>query len=387
MKKYDFILLEVLYWHTPHLTIDIESLARILMSAGLKVAVVNYLQNDTYHQNKEYDVINIFPDKKFPDRSKIFSEKNKLLSFLRKIKIDLDMYKYFSDIYSRIKDLSDNFYFGTYTNETFPIFFLPFKNKKIFFWGYRPYFFTNPYFAFMTNPYTVFTSRYIRKIILKHENYRFFISNENIREEFLGGGMNKSRLIYRPERIIEKTPDMNFKELSQDFTLLTLGYIRKEKNLEFSIDTIRNLDIKFIIAGKSDSVYAGKIDEYLDLMKFKNIIRKKGFIPDDEYHGLFLLSHFLLIVDKEQKSTVSNGTFLEALLKGRPVIVPDIKPYNYYVNNYGIGLMFKPEDKQSLKETIEKARRLGTEHFKEALEKHQKDYLLKNVARKVFSQL
>ena len=75
MKKYDFVLLEPLYWKTAHITIDIKTLARILTAAGLKVAVINYLRNDTYHENKEYDVINIYPATKFPDRSKIFLEK------------------------------------------------------------------------------------------------------------------------------------------------------------------------------------------------------------------------------------------------------------------------------------------------------------------------
>ena len=387
MKKYDFVLLEPLYWKTPHITIDVKTLARILTAAGLKVAVINYLRNDTYHENKEYDVINIYPATKFPDRSKIFLEKNKLLSFLRKIKIDLDMYKYFSDIYSRIKDLSDNFYFGTYTNEAFAIFLLPFENKKIYFWGVRPFFFINPNFALKRNPYTVFTCHFIRNKIFKNENIRFFISNKSIKDEFESGGINEARLISRPERVLEKIPDLNLKEMNQDFTLLTLGIIIQGKNHEFSIDTIKDLDVKFIIAGKSDNAYADKIDENLELNNYKNIIRKKGYIPHKEYLGLFMQSHFILLADKEMEYTVSSGTLLEALLNGRPVIVPDIKPYNYYVNHYGIGLTFKPEDKQSLKKTIEKARRLGTEHFNGSLENLQKDYLLKNVAEKVIAQL
>ena len=59
------------------------------------------------------------------------------------------------------------------------------------------------------------------------------------------------------------------------------------ENYEFSIDTIKDLDVKFIIAGKSDNAYADKIDENLELNNYKNIIRKKGYIPDKEYLGLF----------------------------------------------------------------------------------------------------
>ena len=117
MKKYDFILLETLYWNRSHYTFDIENLAKILISTGLKVAVVNYLNNDTYHINKGYDLINIYPDEKFPDRQSLFDERSKLIRFYKKIRIDWDRNKFFKYIFDNIKDLSENFYLGSYTEE------------------------------------------------------------------------------------------------------------------------------------------------------------------------------------------------------------------------------------------------------------------------------
>ena len=67
--------------------------------------------------------------------------------------------------------------------------------------------------------------------------------------------------------------------------------------------------------------------------------------------------------------------------------MPDRQPYNYYVNEFGIGLLYEPDDKESLISTIEKARQLGTEHFMNAIKEFQKNYLINNVVDKVMSQI
>ena len=194
-------------------------------------------------------------------------------------------------------------------------------------------------------------------------------------------------MILRPERTINQISEFNISALNKGFTVLTVGFIRKDKNLRFSIDVLKNLDLEFVIAGKTDSGHAKVYDEYLEKNNFKNITRVKGYLKEKEYNALFMKSHFVLIVDNPQLSTVSNGTILEALFKGRPLILPDRAPYNWYVNEYGVGLTFKPDDKQSLIKVLEKARELGTEHFIDAIKEFQQKYLLKNVVQDVMDQM
>lgn len=387
MKKYDFILIEPLYWNRSHYTFDIENLVKIFMSAGLKVAVVNFLRDDTYHQNKRYDVINIYPEKTFPDRISVYSEKNRPVRFLRKIILDMYRYRFFSDIYNRIKDLSDNIYFGSYTPEAISIFMLPLKNKNIYFWGLRSGYFTQPYYDIKNNIYTVLVNLIIRRGMHRQKNIKFFISNIHIYNEFIKGGIEKDRLILRPERTIKELTNFNFDLLNKDFTLSTIGFIREDKNLKFSIDVLKDLDVRFIIAGSADSEHAKTIDAYLENNTFKNIIRINGFLKEPEYSDLFNDTHFVLIADKPQLSTASNGTILETVLRGRPLIMPNRQPYKYYVEEFGIGLLFEQDNKQSLIKTIEKARKLGTRHFESAIKELQKNYLLNNVVEKVMSQM
>ena len=89
MKKYDYVLLEPLYWNRSHGTFDIDNLINILTAGGKKVAVINFLNDDTYYQNKPYDVINIYPTHKFPNRETVQNIPNKFLRFFNKIFIIL----------------------------------------------------------------------------------------------------------------------------------------------------------------------------------------------------------------------------------------------------------------------------------------------------------
>ena len=91
----------------------------------------------------------------------------------------------------------------------------------------------------------------MREKIFNNKNISLIVSNKIIKDELLAGGIKPDRLIERPERTIEKLLDFEYEKLSDTFTLLTSGYIRKEKNIEFSLNVLKNMNIRFIIAGKS----------------------------------------------------------------------------------------------------------------------------------------
>ena len=386
-NRYDFILIEPRYWAISHYNYDQKNLADILFQAGYKVAVINFVQKNDFHKNQKYDLINIFPYHKFPDRENANKENNLILRFVKRIVLDYRRYLFFKEILEELKSFSNNIYLGTQIECSFPLFLMNYRNKNTFYWGYRSFLITKPINSTKRNPYTALKFYYMSKKIKKNKNIKLFVSNHIIKNEYVNYGIEKERLIYRPERTINKLPKPEFEKLNKKFTLLNVGYLRKEKNLEFSVNCIKNKDIKLIIAGKSNNDYAFTFDKKIQNSKYDNIIRIKGFIPDDEYHDLFMQSHFLLLADKKQKSTVSNGTFLEALLKGRPVIVPDQKPYNYYVNKYQIGLLFENNNEISLLDTINKAKKMGCKYFENNLKKFQKEYLIDEVAKEVKEQL
>jgi len=382
-KKYDFILFEHLYWHRPHYEVDLKNLADILINAGFSVAVINYLSDNKYHSNQRYKTFNIFPRAEFPKIENVMHEKNKLKRILKKQIFTYKRYKFFKEIYDKVKDLSNNFYFGTFNVYYFPFLFI--KNKKIIFlWGVRSFWLNNSYifinFLYKNiNPINLFKALILKYIIKYCKRYVFFVSNIFIKKEFIELGIDEGRLILRPERTIKKI-DFNLENVAEDFTLLTVGFIREQKNLEFAINTIKNTNIKYIIAGLSKNKYGEKINQLINRINSKNIIRMNKFLSKKEYDEIMQQMHFLIICDHKSPSAISNGTLLEAVLKGRPVIVPDQEPYNYYIDKYNIGLKYKPNNKESLLKAINKAKELGSLSFRESIIKFQKKYILDNVA-------
>jgi len=363
---------------------DVKNLAELLIACGYKVAVVNYLKNNNYHQNSNYDVINL----NVPDRFVKISfrkGKNKLKNVIKEIIQDINNYKLFRYIFNIITKYSDNYYIGSLRSEIIPVLLLRiFKSKQIFVWGLRSH------FLIPTNKSIIKIKinfkKNLLKILSRSRKLKIFVSNEMIKKDFEKIGFNKYNLIVRPERFLYS---VNYQTKKNNiFTITTLGSLRKDKNILFLIDVINKVpDIQYIIAGRC-------VESYEELLKKKimevgnpHIIRKDGFIPDDEYNKIFLNSDFFIFADFEEDSTKTNGTFLEAILNSTPVIAPDYPSYSYFVNKYNIGILYEPENEESLVKAIEKAKTLKADYFRDGIIKFQHDHLIDYVANKLKQQL
>lgn len=381
--KYDIVCFESFYWSQSHYEYDIKNIADILCDIGYEVAVINYFKENIFHKDQRYDLINIFPKNEFPDREYVQAEKNKIKRFFKKIILDYKRYNFFNELFGKISHLSYNFYMGTLSLDSFPLFFLKHKNKKIYFWGIRSFYLSKPFVFLKSNPYHTIKSLFLKYMVKNRNKYFFFISNRFIKDEFKQIGINDKNLILRPERTIKKFPNDNLTVLSGRFTVSTIGFLREDKQIDFAIDALKETDITYIVAGKSKNEYAYKIDEQIRQVNKENIVRVNKFLPDDEYINLMQKTHFFLFCDRKQPSVVSNGTFLEALLKSRPVIAPDLRPYNYYIDKYKVGIKYKPDDKESLLSAISMAKEIGVESFISNIHDFQKNYLFEEVAAKV----
>ncbi len=387
MKNYDFLLIEPWYWSPSHYNYDQKNLADILTRAGYRVVVINFVKDNKFHDNQKYDSINLHFEDLFPDEDYLKGISSKIKLPLKRIVHEYRRYKYFKKLFHELGVSYKYLYLGTYLECTFPILLNNFDRKKILLWGHRSHLFFSTGFNLKKNPYTALKYSWMRKKIFKNENISLIVSNKFIKDEFIAGGIKPNRLIERPERTLEKLPEFEYEKLNAKFTLLTVGRLREGKNIEFSFTVVKDMNLNFIIAGKSASQYSMSLDKKIKEMKNANIIRKDEFIPDEEYHDLFMESHFVLIADKMQNSTASSGTLLDALLKGRPVIVPDQRPYNYYIDNYGVGIKYQPNSNKSLSEAINNAERIGCKAFKNKIIKFQEEYLIEKVALNVKRQL
>ena len=376
--KYDFILFENHFWSYNHY-IDIVSIAKMLDYSGFSVAIVNYADESQNCLNHNFPILN-FPTKyKRPNRDFCYDSKNKVHSFFRRLIFDYQQFRYALCFLDQINGLSNNVYAGSYSKEISLAFIIGARKKtKYFFWGLRSYSLKNDWVSI------IYPIQGIKTMLFKRrKNINFVVSNQFIQKEFIDLGISEDRLIIRPERTILKYSPSNFDKLSTKFSLLTIGLIRREKQLEFSINSFKSIlknNMLFVIAGQNyHNKYENELLNIID--NSENIIRKNKYLTAFEYNDFIEKTHFLVLCDKRQKSTVTNGTMMEALLLNRPIIAPDYLPYSYYVKKYEIGYLYKPDDKASLAEQIIKAEKKGVHSFISKLEEFQKTLIFANVAK------
>ena len=381
MKKYDFILLEWLYWNKSHYQQDLKNLAELLLNCGFKVAVVNYLENNKYHSNQKYDVINLKIEKKLHNRNWL-DYKSKITRSLMLELENIRIFFFFRELFKKIKNLSDNFYFGTLTLQVFPLLFIGKRGKRILFWGLRSFYVNKPFY-FKPNPLNICKSIILKKILSETITYFLIVSNRIIKNEFKQGGFSEKRLIQRPERIIDKLTLDNLNQLDSNFSLLTIGFIRRDKNIHFAVEALKEKNINYIIAGESNPQYNREIDILLKKTNNPKIVRINKFFKEDEYHNLIKKSHFMVFCDLSQASVVSNGTLLESLLDNRPIICPDRLPYSYYIDKYRVGIKYNPGNKKSFLAAVCKAQINGTKYYQKNIKKFQENYLQNNVIKQL----
>jgi len=198
-----------------------------------------------------------------------------------------------------------------------------------------------------------------------------------IKFEFEKLGIQANRLIIKPERTIEKIKDANFERLSKSFRLLSIGLIRIDKRIELGIEAlnkVNNIDIEYYICGKNTHIqYEKKLNTLIE--KNEKFVRINRYLSEEEMLDHLEKCHFLLLCDKKQPSSVTNGTLIEAFINLRPVIAPNYEPYKYYIEKYGLGILYNPEETDSLVNAINKAILKGTFSYHENLINFQQTLL------------
>ena len=372
---FDFVLFENFYLAKNHYK-DVCIIAEMLKRSGYTVAIADvFNEADQCHVP---DVPHIIVDNKcvvpLEEYRSSFKLWQNLVNYYRRFRIA----KYLKRVMLQLKGQYRHLYAGSYYTRMSTAWLkeIP-SSSSVFFWGLR----SSRLIEHLHNHSlkNKIYSRRLRKYVDMHKNVKFFVSDELIREEFMGLGIPPIRLVHRPERLIEKLPERRISH-SSNLKLLSIGSIRENKRIEIILDALKDINdemIYYTIAGKSSDEYNVLI---LDHMKGIKYVKRLNYrISDQEYEDLFMQCDFLVLCDKKQSSNVTNGTMNEALLKGIPIIAPNYPPYDYFVNQYQVGILFDPEDVNSLKDAILKAKHLGRMNFYEDILKYDEMFLFDSV--------
>lgn len=376
-KEYDFVLFENQENNINHYK-DIVLIADLLLRGGYKVAIADVFEESKYCQIEGVPHIS-FAYKEEPDRRVLRFWEPAFM--LRKWKRN----RYYKRIIKDLSKMTSNIYAGSYHLilskswlKAFP------EDVNCFFWGLRSWWLE--YEKYHTLSLQTRNACSLRKFFKDHENLKFFVSEEVIKDEFLQLGFKPNQLVVRPERYIKKMPEPNGRKAKDAFQLLSIGSLRADKRIERLLKALRKTKgVKYIIAGESRNNYENVITE--SSKGLACVERRNYRISEEEYQQLIHDSDFLILCDKPQKSVVTNGTMQEALLAGTPIIAPSYGLYKYYVDTYGVGVLFDPDDNDSIINAIETARSQGKDIFLSSLKKYQSHFLIDNVAQRFNSEL
>lgn len=386
--KYDFVLLENLYSVENHYK-DLTILAMLLKEAGYSVAIADAFKEADLCQvdGIPHLKIDILCPKEFKTL-KIFSKKRSgWKNLYYRILKDIYLYR----VIKKLKGAALNIYLGSMTMATPAFFFKAFdKNTIYYMWALRS---ANVlYWKNNKRDLYYYVSKALFLAIHQYHNLRLIVSNEIIKKEFeVSVGVKVDRLILRPERYITKknTPVIR-KCPNEKLNILYIGTIRPSKNIDFCLETIKKLNnerIIYTIAGRArtDEQYGYKINNLASTIP--NVIRIDRYIPDDEYEQLIGDCDFMILCDKKESSCASNGTMTEALLRGKPIIAPDIDPFKYEVEKFGIGYLYQYGNVNSLSEVLLKALENGAGQFYNNINIYQDCFIFNKVANDIRRQI
>lgn len=362
IEHFDFIIYENFYRAVNH-NKDVDIIARFLKTLNYKVAILNVCSLNNYKFWDGVPLLNTKHQFKPVDRDSSILH-HRICNIIDDIKWNWHLHK----VMKEIKGRYGNLYVGSYYTKMLPIWFydVP-KNANIYFWGLRSFWLHEYKYSHSIRGINSF---FLNLLVKKYDNLRFFVSDENIKKEFIDLGVASHRLVLRYERYIDEIPPF-ITAHNNTRVLLSIGSFRQEKRIEKIVSALDkvNAPYKYVIAGKADDIYSKVITEAIE---GKNHIERFNHrLTDKEFNDIFNSADYLVLCDQKPPSCVTNGTMNEALLKGKPIIAPNYEPYKSIVEKFHVGFLFDPDKEGSLNAAIESALKTAPASFEDSLKKYQ----------------
>lgn len=371
---YDFILFENYHLAINHYK-DVCLIAKMLKASGYTVAIADVF--DEASSCIVDGVPHVTINASMP-KMNFRSTKLPILRVILQYFHAQAIRKYLAKTVQELNPICKNLYAGSYhvgmslkMLKSIP------SEKCVFLWGLRS---SRLYEYKLHKDINSLNCYRLAKYVYKHDNVKFFVSDNFIKLEFIELGISENRLVIRPERVIDKLPVLSQNTINKTINLLSIGSLRPQKRIEKILDALKKIPdapVFYRIAGKADDVYEQIIQRAM--VGVQNAERLNYRLSEEEYNLLISKCDFLVLCDQKMPSNVTNGTLNEALLQGKPVIAPNYDPYKAIIDEYKIGLVYDPDEKTSLCSAIVNASEIGRASFDEAIIRYQKTLLFSTV--------
>ena len=365
--------------------LDVLIIAKMLKSQGEDVSIF-----DIFHEYNE-DIVDGIPilhwksNITVPDDSWMLRKHSFLETIWKSFQHGIQKERYMRAVKNFIVDKADFYYCGSYYNNMSTV--LLSLKKPCFWWGLRSDRFHFSISKLLHRPYRALNLLIARNKFLSNSNQYLFVSNSLILEEHVRIGIPRNRLVIREERCIESMPNPNYNLVNKTFTFLTIGQLRPDKRIDFTINEFSKIkaQCQYVLAGKSQESYENVISN--SIKAHNNIIRINKFLDYSEFNLFFQQAQFVVLADKQQVGSVTNGTFLESLINFRPVIAPNYNPYKYYIDKYQIGILFDPNVPGDLTNAMQKAIEKGCRYYENNIREFLKTIQFENLSKKLYHDI
>lgn len=148
----------------------------------------------------------------------------------------------------------------------------------------------------------------------------------------------------------------NYLKLDQNRNYgLYFGSFFYGKGIDILVDATKKNSMnntRIIIAGDPSTL---NFDYDIDnLQKNENIIFLDRYISEEDMGKLFQAINFVILPYRQTYKDGTSGVFVQAVLANKPLICPDIYPFNDVIRNYNLGTLFLPESSDELSQAIQR---------------------------------
>lgn len=354
----------------------------------MRVAILNVYGEDKPETYPGIDVLNLPFKETIPDDKKWIEFKGASLKRLYYvIKFLAQQSRYMEKVRAYVQDKANAFYCGSY-HLAMPTEFLNLK-KPCYYWGLRAYRMAGFRQTFINNPFLAFRMLQLKKMFLKNPFQSLFVSNEIIKKEFIQIGVPEDRLVIREERCMESPTTFNPDIKEEKFSLLVIGGLRRQKHVETTIRAFKKASLNDavlrLVGENSDKDYEKTIEE--EIAGCENIERINQRLRYEDFNDYISRAHFVLFADEKGRSSITNGTMMEAIINYTPFIAPNYEPYSFYIKKYGVGFTYEPGDIDSYAKTLNKAREFDSRYFVEKIQSFQKEIAFDGVAKRLYESI
>lgn len=168
------------------------------------------------------------------------------------------------------------------------------------------------------------------------------------------------------------------------FDFITIGTLSRSKSHLLALSAFKKygLPYRYLIAGLPRDTVGREVENQVHKLERDTeltIQGEFGYISNERYVEILRSTRYCLLPYDFTRGNISSQVMHDCFKYGVPIIAPNIEPFTWYVERYGIGLLYKEGDISSLAEVVKQAMNTPLEIFSAGFARLQQDHAIEAI--------